>query len=200
MRRNTPIRITKNDEQEYARLVRNARAKISRTEKNYGVDISGELELPSIGEFKTRKEFNEWKDKQRRFVSRSNLSLQFVKNPYGVVASKREIMDTQLNTRVAQRLADKLLKEHENKPFISGGKEQGTVGQRMQQMARPNTAGITKPRNFDFSTMRSRKQFEDKKRSMEERSDEDFYDKAKERMRDNFINILDLSLNSDGEE
>src|SRR5690606_23216478 len=109
----TPIRITKNDRKEYARLVRNTKAKIRRTAKNYGIDLSNQIQIPSIEEFRSREHFNEWKNKQHSFTSLSNRNFQFKKNEFGVVASKRELDIIDQNTRRAQAIADKLRKEAE---------------------------------------------------------------------------------------
>lgn len=194
-----PIRITKNDREEYRRLANNAKAKINRTNKKYGVDLSGEIELKGIDSFKTRKEYNEWKAKAKSLTNRSNTKFQFVKNDYGVVASVQEIKQIKRNTKAAQRIADKMIKKAEKLPFISGGKEQGTVGQRMMQMKRPNAAGITRPSDFDFDKIRSRDYLETKKESADKRKSMDYYDKRMENMRNNFLDLLKLSLNSDAD-
>lgn len=178
-------------------MVQNTKAKIRRTLKNYGIDLSSEIPTPTLESFKSREQYNEWKEKANSFTNRANKNYQFVKNSFGVVASKKEIAEVQRNTKIAQRIADKLRKEANKKPFISGGKVQGTVGQRMLQMNRPDTAGISRPPNFFFDSMRSRGQFEKKKKNMEERSDEKFFDKRMETMKENFINMLEQSFNSD---
>lgn len=201
MRRNPPIRITKNDRQEYARLVRNTKAKIKRTLKNYGIDLSNEIQIPDIEDFKTREAFNEFKHKQKSFTSVANRHYQFKKNEYGVVASKAEIAEIERNTKRAQKIADKLIKEAEKKPFVAGGKEQGTIGQRMKQMAHPqNLTGISRPKDFDFNKVRSRKQLEQKMKNMEERADEDFFDKRMEKMKENLIDLLEKTFNSDAKD
>src|SRR5690625_7488212 len=71
-----PIRIRKRDEEEYRRLQRNTKAKINRVKKNYGVDLEGEIPLPDLSEFQTRKEFNEWKELQSSFTNRANTEYQ----------------------------------------------------------------------------------------------------------------------------
>lgn len=200
MRRFTPIRITKNDRQEYARLVRNTKAKIRRTIKNYGIDLSDEIEIPSIEDFKTRNEFNRWKERQASFTNRANLHYQFKKNPYGVVASKKRIADIQRDNKQAQQIADKLIESAKEKPFISGGKEQGTVEQRMLQMARPNAAGVYRPPDFDFDKIRSEYELRRKEQNLKKRADEQYYDERMERMKENFIKLLEESFNSDADE
>lgn len=195
----TPIRITKNDIQEYRRLERNTKAKIKRTIKNYGIDLSNEIELPPIESFKTRKDFNEWKDKVKIFTNRANRKYQFKKNKFGVVKSVKEIDELKKATKQAQKVAKKIQQENAEKPFISGGKQYGTVGQRQQLMDRPNVGGIYVPPDFDFEKIATNKQFEDKRVNLEERGKEDFFDKRKQQFKENYIKAINENFNSHGD-
>lgn len=160
----------------------------------------GEVQLPKLESFATRAEFNKWKDSIKSFTNRNNTRYQFVENKYGVIASKAEINKITRDTERAQRVAKKLAKDAANKPFIAGGKVQGTVGQQMLQMGKPETAGIVIPPKFDFNKINTRKQLEAKKKSMEERSSPEFFDKRMERMKENFIEALNKTFNSDAHE
>ncbi|WP_238629291.1 hypothetical protein, partial [Klebsiella pneumoniae] len=74
MPRNRPIRITRNDKKEFSRLAKNAKAKIRRTLKNYGIDLTGDVFIPeSIESFGTRKGFNKWKESVSSFTNPANL-------------------------------------------------------------------------------------------------------------------------------
>lgn len=195
-----PIRITENDRKEYAKLAKNAKAKIKRTAKTYGIDLTQEIPVPKLDEFKTRSDFNEWKEKSSSFTNRNNLTYQFKKNIYGVVASKKLINQLERDNKRNQRIAEEASKQAENKPFISGNKEQGTVGQRMLQMGRPNVGGITRPPDFDFNTIRNYDRLKRVQENINRRSDPEYYDKRKETMKDNFIYTLGLSFNSNADE
>lgn len=182
-------------------MVKNTKAKISRTLKNHGIDISDKIDIPKrITDFKTRDEYNAWKQEQASFVNPNNLDLQFVTNKRGVTKSKKEINKVKRDTKRAQQLAKKLEKEAEKKPFISGGKNEGTVGQRMKQMGRPNTAGITVPPDFDFDKIVDNSQFKRKQESMEKRASDTYFEERMEKMKENFMKILELSFNSDADE
>lgn len=196
----TPIRITQNDISEYKRLARNTKAKIDRTIKKYGVDISGKIDVPKIDDFKTRKEFNEWKDSVKKFTNRANTEYQFKKNRYGVVKSVKEINELKKKTKQAQKVAKKIKKENEGKPFISGGKQYGTVGQRQQLMGRPNVGGIYVPPDFKFENIVNEKQFDDKRKNLTERSDKNFFDKRKEQFKQNYIKAISDNFNSHGDD
>lgn len=196
----TPIRIRKSDKKEYKRLVRNTRAKIRRVNKKHGIDLSGQIDLPDLEDFSTRKEFNEWKDRQKSFTNRSNIDYQFVKNPYGVSASKRRIREIEENTKKAQKLAEEKIEEQQNKPFISGGKQYGTVGQRAQHMKKGDVLEVHVPEDFDFNKMRNKQRLIDVEESMERRSQPEYFDERTERMMNNFIDTLEESFHSDAEE
>lgn len=180
-------------------MVKNSKAKIGRTSKKYGIDLSEEINLSSIDSFKTRKEFNEWKESVKSFTNRANTNFQFQKNEHGLVASKKKINEIARATKQAQKVADKLTKKAKEKPFISGGKQQGTVGQRMQQMNKPNTAGIYRPPDFDFDKIRSEKQLNEKQANMEERSNPNFVNKRVEQLKENYYKTLEEHFNSDAD-
>jgi len=198
--RNPRIRISRKDKQEHKRLVRNAKSKIRRVREKYGVDLSTDITLPKLDEFKTRKEYNLWKESIQSFTSRSNLDYQFVKNKYGVVMTKREKGEIERATKQAQRVAKKLQEQYKDLPFISGGKEQGTVGERMRMVDKPSKiTGIHIPPDFDFDTIQSRQMLEKKKESLKKRAKPETFDVRNERMKDNFIGMLERAFNSEAD-
>lgn len=196
----TPIRITKRDEEEYRRLRRNTRAKINRVKKNYDIDLEDEIPLPDLSTFQTRQDFNEWKEMQKSFTNIGNTDYQFVKNDYGVVASKRDIFRITQDTKKAQRLADKKIKEELDRPVFHDGEQVGTVGDRASYMKEPDVTGIHRPKDFDFSEVRNKRRLEDVRTSMEKRKEKDYYDERNKRMLDNFISTLEGHFNSDSDE
>lgn len=194
----TPIRISQNDRKEYARLVRNAKAKIRRTKKNYGVDISNKIDLPSIESFKTRKAYNEWKDKMGKI--RYDTSLQFVKNEYGVVASKKEIAKARRDEKIVIANAKRMVKSLEKLPVYIDQKKQMTVKQRMGIMDTASVTGINIPKPFDFSEIKDKYQWQAKVKGMEKQSDRDYYDKKMETFKANFIKKLEWTFGSDADD
>jgi hypothetical protein len=198
MARFTPLRITENDRKEFAKLAKNSKAKINRTLKNYGINLSNEVFIPSnIESFKTRKEFNEWKEKAGSFTNRNNQRFQFLKNEFGVVASKSEINKIKRDTKKAQRIAETIIKEREQKPIIHNGKIVSTHKQEMLKMAHPNRGGFHVPKDFDFNAIRTPKRLEEVKENMEKRSKGEFYSKRTEKMYETFIQELEEAFNSD---
>jgi len=90
--------ISSNDVSEFKRLTANAKAMIRSRKKKYNVDISGEIDLKTnITEFKTRKEYNAWKEGMKKLKYRADL--QITRTKEGVVASKKVIRQSDLETK-----------------------------------------------------------------------------------------------------
>lgn len=194
------LRITKNDRREYAKLAKNAKAKIKRTAKNHAsIDLS-HIDIPSLDSFNTRDEFNQWKRQTESFLDRGNWLYQFVKNKNGVSISRSELNKLERKTKLAQEKAQKQLKQAEKLPFIAGGKQYGTVGDRINQMANTNELGIYVPPDFNFDAIQNLSQLNMKRQSIEKRVNPTEIDKRMDQMKGNFISVLEASFNSDAEE
>ena len=191
MGRITPIRITKNDRAEYAKLVRNTKAKINRTNKKYGVDLSDKIDLPELERFETRAEFNEWKQKAQSFTNRNNLNFQFKMNPYGIVTSKADLHRIELDNKRAIRDAERRMKEQAKLETKQGESKVGMIA--------PNRNFVQQVNKFDFNKVRSYERLNSLREANKEKADPQFYDKKMIRFRDNFISILEQSLNSDAD-
>lgn len=200
MARPRKIRITKNDRADYARLAKNSKAKLRRTLKNYGLDLSDKIEIPDLEEFQTRKQFNKWKETMASFTNRYNLHFQFKKNKNGVVASKAELNEIERNFKLAKKHQTKIRERVEDLPFISGGKPTGdTVGERIRMMKRPDTF-LSHANEFDFDAVRRRADLERVMTRAEKRSDPYYYDQAMERLKQNFITALSGSFHSEADD
>lgn len=182
-------------------MVRNTKAKVRRTLKNYGIDLSGVIETPSIEEFSTRKEFNEWKNRQSSFTNRANTNYQFVKNDYGVVSSKRRINEIDRKIKLAQKQVDEFNERvNVNKlPFISGGKQQGTVADRERLLGKNDVVAIRRPLDFNFEDIKTPRELSRQEEKGDRISQPEYFDKRLVTMKENFITILELSFNSDAD-
>jgi hypothetical protein len=182
-------------------LARNAKNKIRRTEKKFGIDLSNEITIPKLEDIKSRADFNAFKDQVKKFTNVANRNYQFVKNEHGVVASKKEIADFERATKQAQREVEKKIKEIARMPVKSKGKQITTVGQVMSQLRTPEKmTGIAPVRDFDFDNFHSREAFEEKKKTIEEKASGEFYDKKMQLVKENFMLKMERSFNSDADE
>lgn len=179
-------------------MVRNARSKFTRTKKNYGIDLESEINIPSLNEFRTRKEFNEWKREMEWFTNRSNLKYQYRKNEHGLVANKQELREINKRNEVIIKNAKKELKELGKKPYFVSGKESGKLAERFSQFEK-NPLGIVVPKPFDFHSVRNRTELNRWKEKTKKKSDPEYYNKRNSQMQQNFIETIEFSFNSDGE-
>lgn len=192
MARPPKIRITKRDREDFARLVRNTKAKINRTLKKYDVDLSDEVHIPkNIGEFKTRKEFNQWKRQMESFTNRHNLRYQYRRNVHGVVASKSELMELERMSRMARENARKARRK------IQKSRKTDT---RSRILKEPDLQGFSMPDVFDFQDIHWQWQLEEAKKKYSRRADPTFYDQRLETMKDNFIRSVEGTLGAVDEE
>lgn len=191
------LRVDSKTQTEYNSLMKRAKSKVARTRKKYGVDLSGEIELPSITSFNSRKDFNEWKDQAESFTSRYNTKYQFKKNEKGVVASKQYLNQIERDTNRARNIAKELIAKVENKEIKVAGKPQGvTVGQQSKLLSRPNIANVVVPPKFKFKDIQDKKQLDKKAENMKDRASSKFHDKRMSIMRDNYADMLSLSFHN----
>lgn len=181
-------------------MVRNTRAKIRRTQRNHGIDLSEEVSLPSIESFSTRKQYNKWKEEQQSFTNRANLSYQFQTNKYGFTASKRDIYRIDRDTKIAQRRADEKVKELSKLPTMKNAEQSGKMSDRITQIGRSNATGITKPPSFDFEKVEDKTHFERKQESINRRLDRGYFAERAKTMKGNYLSKLLETFNSDAEE
>lgn len=86
------------DVNEFKRLQSNAKSMIRSRKKKYGVDISGEIDLRTdITTFKSRKEFNLWKESMGKLKNRADLQIRKTKE--GTVASVKQINESNLEVK-----------------------------------------------------------------------------------------------------
>lgn len=205
------MRISKKDQLEYNRLKKNSKAKIRNAIKKYGavvqdiqngeivqVDLREKLEIPSIESFMNRKAFNEWKYETEKFNKGKSSHAVFKKNAYGVAVTEQVITTIENLTKKEQRNAIKRKESLMEKPFISGGEVQGTLGQRLLTMGRPTNLNI--PKDFKFEDIRNTTRLKDVFENKKRRSDPEFFDKRLERMKELYIFSLQQQFNSDADD
>lgn len=181
-------------------MAKNTKAKIKRTIKNHGIDLSNQISVPSIKDFKTRDEFNTWKQKSESFLDRGNWKYSFVKNKNDVSISRKELNELKKKTKIAQQKAKKQIAQAEKLPFVMGGKVYGTVGDRIRQMPDAHELGIYIPPDFNFNAIQNQSQLRMKKESIEKRVNPDSIDERMRQMKENFTVVLEKSHNSDAQE
>ncbi|WCR32926.1 terminal protein [Bacillus phage BC-5] len=110
------------DIKDFQRLQRNAKRMIKNRQDKYGIDIAKEVDLRSdIKTFKSRKDFNVWKEKMEKLKYRADLQIKKVGD---TVASVAQINKSKQEVNVMLRKLNKVDKnKYENKYKVSFTKE-----------------------------------------------------------------------------
>lgn len=196
---NGEYKLTPDEKALYRQLSRNVKNKIERVAKNYGVNLGGEIRIPSLDSFPSQKEFTRWRKQAESFTDRNNRNYQFVKNQHGVVASKAYLDTLQENVKKAQKLSTELTTRFDDREIIRKGKPTGiTVAEQKMFFANPDK-GIGKVRDFNFDDITSKRTLERRYDEALLRSDEAYYAESLERMQDNFIRSVEGSFNSEAD-
>lgn len=209
--------LSENELKEYRRLRKNVKSKIKRVKENYGslvvvldekdgigkmVRTEELVSIPDKSDFTSRKEFNKWKKQMNEFTDRSKKNYQFEKNKYNIVGSEKLLRQIEKDTHEAQHLADKERAKLENLPFFSRFKKQAeTTSQRIAISGdESRKTGVYRPDEFDFENVRDISSLLDKSENVHVKAYTEYYDKRKEKMKENFIKLLEGQFNSDADE
>jgi hypothetical protein len=173
------IRISKNDEQEYKRLVRNAKAKMRRLQKQHGIDLTDEISLPSLSSFQNRKEFNNFKEDINKFNKGLKNDYKIVKNEQGVAFTKKEVKKYEKKQKEAIELAE----QHYAK----------TKTENQKIFLKPSNLDI--PRKIDLNDIKTRENFKTRMENLTKRSNPDYFNERDELFKTNYIKSILGSFN-----
>jgi hypothetical protein len=173
------IRISKKDEEEYKRLIRNAKSKIRRVKKAHNIDLSDEIKLPSLSSFQNRKEFNNFKEDINKFNKGLKNDYKIVKNDQGVAFTKKEVKAYEKKQKEAIQLAE----EHYQK----------TKSENQKIFLKPSNLDI--PRKIDLNDIRTRENFKNRMENLTKRSDPDYFNYRDELFKTNYIKSILGSFN-----
>jgi hypothetical protein len=173
------IRISKNDEQEYKRLLRNAKAKMRRLQKQHGIDLTNEISLPSLSSFQNRKEFNNFKEDINKFNKGLKNDYKIVKNDQGVAFTKKEVKNYERKQKEAIELAEQYY--------------QKTKTENQKIFLKPSNLDI--PRKIDLNDIKTRENFKNRMENLTKRSDPDYFNYRDELFKTNYIKSILGSFN-----
>ena len=203
MARNQPkMRVMKRDEQEYKRLRSNYRSKLWRLRRAtdftlpaHEIDSELGLYFPDIkefrdGAFKTRKDFNAFKQTVEEVTSRSFKPLQIQDNARGIKYPRIMLNIGLKHAEKAKTEAQRQIDKIKDLPIIIDGEERGTVADREIARTDSDAFGIYTPSDFDIDNFTTPQAVEKRIEKDKERSDPEYFDKRKEQMQDNFMSIF----------
>lgn len=178
------VRLTKKDKEKLRRINNNVRRKNKQME-NYGVDIYVST-LP-IAKVTSRKQLNDYYDRARRYTR--GYAFKYKKNKYGVVASNIEIARA---NRLAQDVSRQRLKRFMKiapNEFKSRGQGIGSSVMQRKLMG-DDRFSMYDPVKLNFSSLRSRTQFENRIERFKEQLSSDYIDKKNQQLKDNIIRSM----------
>ena len=204
MARNQPkMRVMKRDEQEYKRLRSNYRAKLWRLRRAtdftlpaHEIDAELGLYFPDIkefrdGAFKTRKDFNAFKQTVEEVTSRSFKPLQIQDNARGIKYPRIMLNIGLKHAEKAKTEAQRQIDKIKDLPIIIDGEERGTVADREIATPDSDAYGIYSPSDFDIDNFTTPQAVEKRIEKDKQRSEPEYYDMRKEQMQQNFISMFD---------
>jgi hypothetical protein len=182
-------------------LVRNTKAKMRRVKRDYGLDLSYEIDIPSYSEVKSSETFDDFSEEMMSFTDRGNANYQFARNEKGMPYSKAELQRGLELREIAAVNAQNFIDRFKEKEYQINNQDAGyTVGDRMTLYEKENVAGITVPNEFDINAFESRNRLESRLETLEEKADGVFFDRSMRTMKENFMKSLKGSFNSTGDD
>ncbi|MCU7526204.1 MAG: hypothetical protein HF308_17145 [Ignavibacteria bacterium] len=188
MSRRPKIRVTSRDKALLRNINKKVSAKKSRIKNKYGMFV--DVQTKSIKDFKTRAEFNAYRDQMNSFLNPHNQSYQYHKTKGGAVVTKKEYNETQRALKRINRIKEQETKRLRNKPFMQGKKPtQYTVGEQEKLMGDVRYKD-NKPLKNKAEQFKDRESFIEWANKLEKNYKGDWITKRNEDYRDNYIKGL----------
>lgn len=178
------VRLTQKDKDKLKRVNNSVRRKNKQMD-NYGINYN--LSTLPINEVRTRKQLNDYYDKAKTYTR--GYAYKYKRNKYDVVASNIEIQK-------AKRLAEQVTKDRAKRfrkvapeEFKSYGKNTGSSVMQRKLMG-DDRYDMYDPVKFNFSSLRNRKQFENRVNNLEKQLSKGYIDKKNKLLKGNLIKAM----------
>jgi len=185
-------------------MKKKAQRKRSNIKNRYGIDLSGEIQIPSsIDEFESRSDYFKWKKQINSFTDRKNPEYRYIQNKHGLVITQKQFNELKQGTAEHRRKAFEQAESMKDLPYIEDGKVLETLGERAEKTSIGEAMGITMPKQFDreaFEKIKDPRTIGAKIEANEKRKDPDFYDERMIQMQKNYIELMFFVLNQDDPE
>lgn len=181
------VRLTQKDKER----LRKVNASVNRKNKqmdNYNIDLY--LSTLPISKVTSRKQLNDYFDRARTYTR--GYAYKYRKNDNNVVASNIEIAR-------AKRLAEEVSKNRQKrfmkvapKDFKSYGKSTGSSIMQRKLMG-DDRYSMYEPVNFNFSSLKTREQFENRVKNMSKQLNANYIDKKNKTLKENIMKAISNS-------
>ena len=186
------LRLTKNDKEKIKRVNNSVRRKNKQMD-NYDIDIY--MPVISATKFTSRKQLNEYLDQARKYTR--GYAYKYKKNQYGTVVSNIELARAKRLAQDVTRERAKRFKEIAPKEFKSRGKGIGSSIMQRKLMGDDRFA-MYDPVTFNFSSLRSRSQFENRVESLMNQLKPDYISSKNKQLKNNIIRAMQENWGKSG--
>lgn len=196
------MRISKRDRQEYDRLTKALMSKAKRVKKQHNINLLSEnpdLKMKPL-ENMTRNEFNTYKEQARIMTKRGIQRFSYVKINDYVSVSRSEERRLRYNKEIADKQAQRRYDELKDKDYYEEGQQPTKVGEYVETMKNPDIPGINAPHVLDDDKIASREYIQNKISQLDNFSDVSTRNERNDTMKQNYINALKETFNSDSDQ
>lgn len=192
------MRITNQDKADYNRLKRNLLNKIKRVQKEHNINLASEIDIKPL-EMYTRKEFNAFKEKGKRMLTKTP-RWQFVKLNDRVSVNKIEFRKyTEGQKKAEKKALDRLIK-YQDTPIYENNRKISTVSQFAATMKNPDIIGVKPPYSRPINEVKSRDEVLKRIETFEKFNSRRFNEATESRLKENFINAIKIGVGDIGKE
>lgn len=151
-----------------------------------------DIQTKNIKDFKTRDEFNAYKQQMESFLNKHNLNYQYVKNPHGVVVTKKEMNEIERTLKRVNRIREEEVKRRRKMPFKHGKKPtEFNVGEQEKLMGDTRFRESKHKVKNNFHNMKNYSDYEEWKKEVEEEFGGNYRDKRSQGYKDRYIKGLE---------
>lgn len=186
------VRLTQKDKENLRRVNNNVRRKNKQMD-NYDIDIY--MPTLPISKVTSRKQLNDYLDRARTYTR--SYAYKYRKNKYDVVASNLEIAQAKRLAKEVSRERAKRFNKIAPQEFKSRGKGIGSSIMQRRLMGDDRYA-MYDPVKFNFSSLRSREQFENRVERMTSQLQPDYIEFKNKQLKDNIIKAMTENWGSKG--
>lgn len=187
------LRLTKKDKEKIKRVNNSVRRKNKQMD-NYNIDIF--MPVISATKFTSRKQLNEYLDNARKYTR--GYAYKYKKNQYGTVVSNIELARAKRLAEQVTRERAKRFKAIAPKEFKSRGKGIGSSIMQRKLMG-DDRFSMYDPVKLNFSSLRSRNQFENRVASFINQLQPDYISTKNKQLKNNIIRAMEENWGKAGQ-
>lgn len=170
---------------------------IRKNNRLQSYNVNKSMNLKTIGDFKSRKEFNNYIDKAKTFTTSD--ANKYHRNKYGVVTNQATLNEIKKELQKVNNQRKEKWNEIKNLAFKSRGEETGT-NIRQRQLMGDDRFNVYQPLKFNFQSVKNEKDLQERLESLKYKQTKEYYDKRQQILKDNLIKAIDENWGENGKD